>query len=89
MRFTATVVPVGLGAYSFDDGSKVPYVDFADPEGSGSDRATAGQGVDLDTLELFKPVALDFELYLGGREGKTRKLRTHGRAGVATVKAAA
>jgi hypothetical protein len=80
MRFNAKVVPTGRGAYGpFDDGRTIAYLDFADPDGGGSDRATAAEGVKLDDLELFKPVELTFELYV--TDGNKRKLRTHGAAG--------
>lgn len=90
MKFSATVVPTATGAYGpFKDdvgtereGRTIAYLDFADADGGGPDRATAGEGVDLSTLELFKPVELRFELYTAaavvGVGVNARKLRTFG-----------
>lgn len=90
MKFTAKVVPTGRGVYGpfRDDPSKrtIPYLEFADPDGGGSDKATAAEGVDLDAVSLFQPAELLFELYVA--DGK-RKLRTFGPApAVSSVKAA-
>jgi hypothetical protein len=87
MKFPAKVVVTGRGTYGpFDDGRTIAYIDIADPDGGGADRATAAEGVDLDGIELFKPVTLDFELYVAN--GNQRKLRTFGPAGAARMQAA-
>ena len=79
MKFNATVVPTGRGQYGpFENGRFIAYLDFADPDGGGSDRATAGEGVNLEEVDLFQPVELSFEMYLGGQDGRSRKLRTFG-----------
>ena len=87
MKFDAKVVPTGRGTYGpFDDGRTIGYLDFADPDGGGTDRATAAEGTNLDGIELFQPVELAFELYVAN--GNQRKLRTFGPARAQAVKAA-
>ena len=79
MKFTAKVVPTGRGEYGpFEDGRTIEYLDFADPDGGGTDRATAAQDTDLGDLPLFQPVELAFEQYV--TDGNKRKLRTFGKA---------
>lgn len=91
MRFSAEVVPIGFGVYgpfkdADDPNRTIPYLEFADSDGGGSDRATAAEGVTFEKIALFQPIKLDFELYSANDK---RKLRTYGPTGAASAPAAA
>jgi len=91
MRFSAEVIPTGRGQYGpFSDGRTIGYLNFTEADGGDGDRATAGEGVNLETVELFKPVMLDFEVYVTSSEGgNKRKLRTFGPSKPAVSRVAA